>query len=155
MQVWNVDLSGADGLLATALVLAPDAAAAVDAAVADPNWEDPSSLTILAVDERLDSQEILELDMPDSEVRLAATPPAIGPTLWKVNWNDGLFHRSAGASLVAAPDAISALRLVLDADPFEGQPPYGVPASYGPVEQFTPADPLIVRIDLDWTDDTL
>jgi hypothetical protein len=91
--------------------------------------------------------------MRDIDVRLATTPRAAGPTLWKVNWNDGLFHRSAGASVVAAADAISALRLVRDADPFEGRAPYGVPAAYGPVERFTPVDALVVRIDLDWTDE--
>jgi hypothetical protein len=93
--------------------------------------------------------------MHDEYVELDPGASGDGPTLWRVHWNDGLFHRSPGASLVAAADAISALRLVIDKDPFEGHPPpYGVPPAYGPVVRFAPAKPVLLWAELTSVDDS-
>ena len=153
MRFWRVELFGADGLIAKAFVLAPDAEEAREVAAADPDQDFDSPLRAVSVHELEPTSEIVDLHMDDGDVELDPAESADGPTLWKVHWNDGLFHRSSGASLVAEADALSALRLVIEEDPFEGQPPYGVPPAYGPVVRFAPAKPIVLWIDLGWVDD--
>jgi hypothetical protein len=150
--LWRVELSGAEGLTANAFVLAPDAELATEVAVADPAPE-LGSLRGVAIHELGPTSEILDLHMDVGDVELDPAQSTDGPTLWKLHWNDGLFHRSPGASLVAEGDAVSALRLVIDEDPFEGQPPYGVPPAYGPVVRFAPTNPIVLWTELDWVDD--
>jgi hypothetical protein len=149
MRVWCLKLTGSPELSAEALVVAPDAPAASAAVLASlADWSD-SPQEVIAVDEVVEPPQVLDLHMPDPAVECAATAVAAGPALWRVNWNDGLFHRTAGASLVAADSAIDALRIVLAADPYEGQPPYGVPSAFGPVERFHPTRPYVVWVNFD------
>lgn len=147
MRLWNVRLTSDDVGLHTALVLADDADVASDALLreASEHLETPA---IVGVSERQPTTEILDLHMPDPRAGDPGPESVAGPALYKVNWNDGVFHRSPGASLVSAPDAITALRMVIAADPFEGSPPYGVPAAFGPVAGFTAREPYVVYIDL-------
>ena len=152
MQLWNLQLTSDDSGLHTALVLAENAKSASDALVHEAS-EDLGTLAVVGVSERPFTTEILDLDMPDPSAGDSSPTSAAGPAVYKVNWNDGLFHRSPGASLVSAPDAITALRLVLADDPFEGSPPYGVPPAFGPVVRFTVREPYVVWINLDWPDE--
>lgn len=149
MRLWCLRLMGTPECSFAALALAPDADAAATTVLAHvANWDD-SVDEVLSVEEVIDPMPILDLDMPEPDVESAVEPAAEGPSLWRVRWNDGLFHHSAGASLVVAESAIDALRMVLEADPFEGQPPYGVPAAFGPVERFAPIIPYVIRVQID------
>ena len=91
----------------------------------------------------------MDLSVPDPAISAPGVHEG-APLLWRVPYDDGLFQRSAGAALVIADDAASARALVIDADPFEGQPPYGVAAVYGHAEPFVPTSPYVFWIDLDW-----
>ena len=152
MRLWHLQLTSDDSGLHTALVLADDAKSASDALMHQAS-EDLGTLAVVGVSERPFTTEILDLDMPDPSAGDPGPPSVAGPAVYKVNWNDGLFHRSPGASLVSAPDAITALRLVLADDPFEGSPPYGVPPAFGPVVPFIVREPYVVAIYLEWPDE--
>lgn len=150
MRLWSLTLTGTPEISTQALVLATDseeASSAVLASIEDGWQESPQEIT--EIDEVTAPPQVLDLDMPDPSVECTPVPDASGPVLWRVHHNDGLFHRSPGASLVAADSAIDALRIVLAADPFEGQPPYGVPPAYGPVERFQPKRPYVVWVRYD------
>jgi hypothetical protein len=116
------------------------------------DWGDHPVQRVVAAHEVFEPPEILDLDMPDPDMKLAASPPPTVPQVWKVTYSDGLFHRSEGASLVVAGSADAAVAIVAAADPFEGHPPYGVPAEYGPAERFSPEDPYVIWIEFDWID---
>ena len=142
MRLWHVELFDSDEVVGKALVLAPDAEHAREVALTDDlglHWGSP--LRAGAAQDFNPVSEVIVVDLIGSYEQADSTGVVDGPVLWKVPHNDGLFHRSPGVSLVAAPDAISALRLAIAEDPFEGQPPYGVPPAYGPVERFVPTRP--------------
>jgi hypothetical protein len=139
MRLWRLELSGDSGLLADALVLAPDPAAAANAVMSSVNEHRDQPVravrTIHEVD--LGASRVLDLHMPNTDVAADRAHHA-APRTWRVPYRDGRFHRPAGAALVVADDAPAAEELVAAADPFEGQPFYGVPAEYGPAEPFAP-----------------
>lgn len=149
MLLWDVRLVDNEAGRHTALVLAADPESAAEAATQELSSAG-SSVKVRDVREREWAAEVLSIEMRDDEVGTPNEWSLSGPAIYKVRWNDGLFRRSPGASLVFAPDAITALRLVLAVDPFEGQPPYGVPPAFGPVERFEPPEPYVFWINLDW-----
>jgi hypothetical protein len=146
-RLWQIELQCAD-TRATALVFATDEEAAADFARVETQrgWESGtfSVTSIEAVDQ--DEPRVLDLQVWNPDVAHEADPDG---RIWSVPWSDGLFQRAEGASLVVAGDAATAERLVAEADPFEGQPPYGKPALYGPAQSFRPSNPVVVWINYD------
>jgi hypothetical protein len=152
VRLWEVELVDDNGLRARSVVLASDATSAGTSALSTlQEYGDFATARVLATNEAQWHQRIVDLHMPDPATSAIAVH-APGPRLWKVPYDDGLFQRSAGAALVIADDAGTARALVIDADPFEGRPPYGAPAIYGDAEPFVPTSPHVFWIDLDWPD---
>jgi hypothetical protein len=153
VRLWEVELVDENGLRAWSLVLASDATSAGASALATLK-EDGEFTTarVAAAREAQRHQRIVDLHMPNAATSAVGTH-GLRPKLWKVPYDDGLFQRSAGAALVIADDAATARALVIEGDPFEGRPPYGVPAVYGDAEALVPTSPYVFWIDLDWPDE--
>jgi len=155
VRLWRLDLSGADlDLVADALVLAPDAESATEAVLSHDRafGDDLVSAVRSAQELRYQGPRVLDLHMWADDAP-AQDGDHKAPCPWRVPYRDGLFHRPVGAALVLAASAAEAEQLVVDADPFEGHPFYGVPAEYGPAEPFIPKRPYVVFVNLDWPTD--
>ena len=157
MTLWRLDLCGDDpDLVAHALVLAPDAESATEAVLShEREFGDGLVIAVRRAQElRYQGPRVLDLHMWADDAP-AQDGDHTAPCPWRVPMRDGLFHRPEGAALVLAASAAEAEQLVVEADPLEGQPFYGVPAEYGPAEPFIPKRPYVISINFDWpTDDS-
>ena len=150
-RLWQVELVGDHTTRATAVLFAASNEDAGDLARVETQegW-DAETFTVISVEAvRLEQARVLDLHVRDLDVPQEASSHG---RVWWVPWQDGLFQRHEGASLVIADDETTATHLVAEADPFEGQPPYGKPPSFGPAQTFDPTEPTLIRIDYDWDD---